>query len=106
MVALLIKFTNAVRAEAGHAGGPAEGAGGHRQRRWRQPWRRRWARAVGWDPADARLAVPAAAAVIIDAFSLVDRSLDCVVRAGLGWVLIIDIFVPQLSLGFILLSLI
>ena len=48
-----------LRAEAGHAGGPAEDAGGHRQRRRWEPRRGR-ARAAGRRPAGARRAVPAA----------------------------------------------
>jgi hypothetical protein len=49
-------------------------------------------------------ALPLLGHLIIDAFSLVDRSLDCVVCAGLGS----DNrhLVPQVSLEFILLSLI
>lgn len=57
---LFIVINLSFRAEAGHAGGPAEDARGHRERR-----RRGRARAAAGGrrcPADARRAVPAAAA--------------------------------------------
>lgn len=49
-------------AEAGHAGGPAEDAGGHREGRRRGRERRRRAGADGRCSTDARRALPAAAA--------------------------------------------
>ena len=56
---MLSRRRRRLRAEAGHAGGPAEDAGGHRQRRRWEPRRGR-PRAAGRCPAGARRAVPAA----------------------------------------------